>query len=75
LFIQPDYPFRLLWKEYVGKENSNAKIKRSTQTHLQRRIKHPEDQCQHQNQCWQYPKHLKTGRTTKNSLASTGGLG
>jgi hypothetical protein len=49
LFIQPDYPFRLLWKEYVGKENSNAKMKRSTPTQLQRRIKHPEDQCQHQN--------------------------
>jgi hypothetical protein len=30
LFIQPDYPFRLLWKEYVSEENSNAKIKRST---------------------------------------------
>jgi hypothetical protein len=47
LFLQSDYSFRLLWKEYVGKENSNAKIKRSTPTQLQRRIKHPEDQCQH----------------------------
>jgi hypothetical protein len=32
LFIQSDYPFRLLWKEYVSEENCNAKITRSTQT-------------------------------------------
>jgi hypothetical protein len=41
LFIKSDYPFHLLWNRYVSEENSNAKIKRSTQTQLQRRIKYP----------------------------------
>jgi transposase len=62
LFIQPDYPSRLLWIRYVSEENSHAKITRSTQTQLQRRIKHPENQCQHQDQCRQHSKYLKTGQ-------------
>jgi hypothetical protein len=75
LFIKPDYPYHLLWKRYVSEENSNAKIKRSTQAQLLRRIKHPENQCQHQNQCRQHPKHPKDGRAIENHLAATGGLG
>jgi hypothetical protein len=75
LFIQSDYPFHLLWKRYVNEENSNANNKRSTQTQLQRQFKHPKNQCQHQDQRWQHSKHLKTGRTAQNILASTGGLG
>jgi hypothetical protein len=75
LFIQSDYPFCLLWKEYVSEENSNAKIKRSTQAQLQRRIKYPKNQCEHQNQCRQHPKYLEIGRAAENNLAATGGLG
>ena len=75
LFIQSDYPFRLLWKEYVSEENSNAKITRSTPTQLQRRIKHPKHQCQYQDQCRQHPKNLETGCAAEHNLAATGGLG
>jgi hypothetical protein len=75
LFIQSDYPHHLLWKRYVGEENSNAKNKRSTQTQLQRRIKHPKDQCQHQGQCRLYSKHLETGCAVKYHLAIAGELG
>ena len=68
LFIKPDYPLHLLWNRYVSEENSNAKIKRSTQAQLQRQFKYSKNQCQHQNQCRQHPKHLKTGRTAKNNF-------
>jgi len=75
LFLKPEYLFRYLRKGYVSQENYDALIKRSPQTQPQRRIKHPENQRQHQDQCWQYPAAIKAGGVAGVVLAAAGRSG